>query len=313
MNTALKEQVAESQGRKCKLSNKPLAKDSALYDAKRKTARRKGGKLEMENVIAVTPVANMAAYGNLRVRDVDLETLKSMVDDRTQIMRFAIKLGNQILAYKRQTDHLNNDTVDWLETHLEATKKLLGQKDRDLGKFVSNMNNSVAKAAMSVHGIGPVTVAHCLCYLDPAKADHASSFWKYAGLHCASSERYVKGEAGGGNKKLRTILYTMADSQIKSRGPYRVVYDNVKNRLEHSEKICKTRNPQGRLVECAWKDASPGHRHGAAIRATMKHFLADWWWVSRTVAGLPTNPLYPEAILDGGHKTIMPEERGWKY
>ena len=40
----------------------------------------------------------------------------------------------------------------------------------------------------------------------------------------------------------------------------------------------------------------------------MKHFLADYWFVGRTLKGLSTDPLYAEAIL--GHTGIInPRER----
>jgi hypothetical protein len=105
----------------------------------------------------------------------------------------------------------------------------------------------------------------------------------------------------------------MADSQMKGHGPYREVYDRVKARLEVSEKEVNTRNTQGKMITVAWKDTKPCHRHGAALRAVMKHFLADYWYVGRTLAGLETNPIYAEAILGMSHKTIKPEERGWIY
>ncbi len=103
------------------------------------------------------------------------------------------------------------------------------------------------------------------------------------------------------------------DSQMKTKGAYREVYDRVKSRLEISEKVTKSRNTQGQLIDCKWKDTKPCHRHGAALRAVMKHFLADYWMVGRTLTGLDTSPLYAEAVLGKGHRTIMPEERGWIY
>jgi len=76
----------------------------------------------------------------------------------------------------------------------------------------------------------------------------------------------------------------------------------------------KSRNTQGKLIECAWKDTKACHRQGAALRAIMKHILADYWYVGRTLMGLPTNPTYAEAILGkAGHKTIDPKTRGWKF
>ena len=76
--------------------------------------------------------------------------------------------------------------------------------------------------------------------------------------------------------------------------------------------MTKTRNNQGQLVEKAWKDTMACHRHGAALRAVMKHFLADYWFVGRELRGLDTRPLYVEEQL--GHTGIVrPGERGWKF
>jgi len=149
-------------------------------------------------------------------------------------------------------------------------------------------------------------------YLDFGLARHASCFWAYAGLDKPSYDRYTKGMTSGGNKSLRTALFTMADSMMKTKGAYRKVYDDYKNRLSNSDKMTKSRNTQGRLIDCAWKDTKPGHRHGAALRIIMKHFLADLWRMGRTYYGFPVDVLYPEAFLGENHRTIMPEERGWQ-
>jgi hypothetical protein len=130
------------------------------------------------------------------------------------------------------------------------------------------------------------------------------------GLHVASRARYTKGEKGGGNKTLRTVLYTMAISQMQSGGPYRAVYDRAKMQKEASKAIVPSRNTQGKEVEVAWKDAKPCHRHGHALRMIMKHFLSDWWFAHRSLKGLSTRPLYVEEKL---HHTgiIRAMERGW--
>jgi hypothetical protein len=311
--TALKQQTAQKQQERCALSKERLPEEDKLYDVHRKIPKRKGGEANPQNISVAIPTAHMQEHEILRVRQQELEELKMIIDDRQQTMKVLMKLNNQLLAYQHKTDTLNPETQNWLAEQRDVAKKRLSQIDKQLTKYVNNMGNPLAKIALNVNCIGPITVAYCLTYIDISKADHASSLWKYTGLHCASHERYTKGETSGGNKTLRTILYTMADSQVKGRGAYRRVYDRVKSRLGKSEKIVKSRNTQGQLVEVMWKDTKPSHRHGAALRAVMKHFLADYWWVGRTLAGLETSPLYPEAILGGGHRTIMPEERGWIY
>jgi len=310
---ALKSKIIEVKGGVCGITGEILPEDFSLYDTHRAKHKAQGGEYTMGNTGVVVPTAHMEEHGTLRRRDGEIEQLKTLMDDRRQLMKLKIKIGNQILAYKREVDTPDEGNVEFLNDMLAQASKRLSAHDRKIAKFVKVMDSPLARAALSVKGIGEMTVAHCLVYIDIEKARHASSLWAYAGLDKSSHERYQKGVASGGNKTLRTALYTMADSQIKSRGPYREVYDRTKARLAESDKVTKSRNTQGQLIEVAWKDAKPSHRDGAAKRAVMKHFLADYWYVGRTLAGLDTSPIYAEAMLGGNHKTVMPEERGWRY
>lgn len=309
----LKREIIDSKGNHCVLSNQELPDSYGLFDTHRDIPKAEGGVYALKNTGVVIPIEHMKHHATHRVRKQLIEKLKAMIDDRNQTMKLKNKINNQILAYKRQTDHLEQSTLDFLNTTLDSVNKELGKHDRRVEKHLKTIDHPLVNSALSVYGIGPVTVAYCLAYIDLEKARHASSLWAYTGLDKPSHSRYEKGVAGGGNKTLRTVLYTMADSQMRSHGPYRKVYDNVKYRLSMSDKLVKSRNTQGQLVEIAWKDTKPCHRHGAALRAIMKHFLADYWWVGRTLAGLETSPIYAEAQLGMSHKTIMPYERGWKY
>jgi len=294
---------------------KGVEENFSTIDVHRAVPKASGGTYEPDNYDVVDPVDHMKIHGIYRERDEHLDRIKSIVDDRRQVMKLAMKIQNQMLAYERNVDNMNEITLSWLQGQLVSVREELKARDKLLEQAVKlyAKEDPLTKAALGVKGVGPITVAHMLTYVDIEKARHASALWSYTGLHKSSHERYEKGVAGGGNKTLRTALYTMADSQVKSRGAYREVYDNVKTRLSMSEKTVKSRNTQGKLIECAWKDTKPSHRHGAAMRAVMKHFLADWWYVARTLNGLPTDALYPEAMLGGNHRTIMPEDRGWVY
>jgi len=313
--TEIKKTKFKKQNGKCAISAEKLATDIRLMDTHRKTPKAKGGIYTDTNTDVVTPIAHMIKHGNLRLRMKRMDDLKSLVDDREQVMKLRNKINNQLLAYKRDTDNLSNQTILFLQEQGIQVEKQLRKISSQVTKQVKSVAevDPLAKSALGVRSIGPITVAYCLIYIDLEKARHASCLWAYAGLHKPSHKRYEKNISGGGNKRLRTILYTMADSQVKGRGPYRVIYDQTKQRLSRSEKIVESRNTQGKLIECMWKDTKPSHRHGAAIRKVIKHFLADYWMVGRTLMGLPVSALYPEAILGGSHRTIMPEERGWEY
>lgn len=333
----LKERIKSIKGPECSISGELLPGDSSLYDTHRKTPKRKNGTYTTENTDLALPVEHMHEHGTFREREEAFDTLKAMVDDRSQLMKLSLKISNQLKAYERGTDHPRETTVSFLNEQLKPIQKELLRQDLLIKKQLKNIDNPLAVAALGVTSVGFITVAYCLVYIDIAgfypktyknkkgkeiphplagqeKCRHASSLWAYCGLDKPSHARYEKGVAGGGNKTLRTALYNMSTSQMKNKkAPYRPVYDRVKNRLEHSEKQIISRGTDGKQYQTIWKDTKPSHRHGAALRAVMKHFLADYWFVGRTLAGLPTSALYPEAMLGGTHRTIMPEERGWVY
>jgi len=312
--TALKNEGIQRQNGLCALSGNPLPPDLSLVDTDRILEKFRGGTYtDIENVRIVDPRAHMERHGILRDRDEWLEEMKSIMDDRSQTMKLVMKINNQMLAYARQVDHQRESTAEFLQSTMDTCKKRLGKVDREVEKHLKQSPDPLAHAALGVVGVGPVTVAGLIAYVDLEKARSASSLWSYVGLHKASRDRYTKGEAGGGNKTLRTMLWNMANSMVKNRDcPYREVYDRTKVRLAASEKTVITRNTQGKEVEAAWKGTKPSHRHGAALRAVMKHFLAYYWFVGRSLAGLDTRPLYVQEQL--GHTGIVqPEERGWKF
>ena len=306
-------QELKERAKRCALTGVMLPDDPSLFDIDRVLERFRGGIYTADNSRALTPRAHMDRHGILREREMWMEELKSIMDDRSQTMKVVMKMNNQLLAYQRQTDHARKSTEEFLQETLQSAQKRLRQIDAEATKHIKASSDPLVKAAMGVTGVGPITVAGLQVYVDLEKARSASAMWSYIGIDKPSHDRYTKGEAGGGNKTLRTMVWNMANSMTKNRNcPYRVVYDQVKDRLSVSEKITKSRNTQGHMIECSWKDTKPSHRHGAALRAVMKHFLADYWFVGRDIAGLETRPLYVEQKL--GHTGIVrPEERGWKW
>lgn len=288
--------------------------DPSLYDTHRIIPKHKGGDYVPGNVGVLAPVAHMQVHNNYREREESLDKLKVIMDDRLQILRSVNTFDNRLRAVKRGTDILDSKVILWLEEKLAEAKKILRSYDKDATEQLMLMrgNYPIIDIALAVDGVGPITVANMLVYVDISKARYASSLWAYVGYDKPSHERYKKNVSGGGNKTLRTALFATATSFIKRRNPYREIYDNAKRDYNVSENTVKSRNTQGNLIECAWKDVKDCHKHGAAIRKMMKHYLADLWYVWRTVEGLDTPLLYPEAKL--GHKGIIrPEERGWVY
>lgn len=321
--TELKRTIREIKGDICALTNVPLPDEGYLYDTDRINPKANGGTYTEENTRLVNPVAHMKRHKTLRLRPEQLEHLKSLVDDREQILKLKLKISNQIRAYKRETDKLSSETLEWLVTNLEEIDKGEKLRKNAVHRYTKSLakDDPLVEATMSVKGVGPITAAYCIVYIDLEKARHPSNIWSYLGIHRPGWQRYKKdpvtGKHNPGNKALRSQLYCMSQSQVKGQTcAYTNVYYQVKGRLAQSERLVFTKlaGKKGEPpVEMAWKDVAPIHRDGAAHRAVIKHFTADYWFVGRTLRGLETAPLYPEAKLGGDHRIIMPEERGWIY
>jgi transposase len=309
--TLLKTKLRKQQNGLCSVSAAKLAKETRLFDTDRIEPKVNGGIYTDENTRVLDPVAHMKRHFIYRERTLELTQLKVLIDGREQIIKLMNSLNNRLLAAKRRTDEMDAITKEWIEEQVKETSSQLHKQNKRIDKFIKSLNLPIVSAMNSVKGLGTTTMAYLLIYIDIKKADHASSLWSYVGLDKPSHERYTKGESGGGNKTLRTVLWAWADSGIRTRSVYREVYDREKLKLENSMKFIKSRNTQGKLIECMWKDTKLCHRHGAGIRKMIKHFLADLWFVWREIEGLPTTPLYAEAVL--GHTGIIrPEERGWE-
>lgn len=312
--TALKRSLHDQQNGQCAITASELKQNLSLVDIDRITERKNGGVYTKDNSRILDPVAHMERHGIYKKREEQLDALKTSMDGRFQVRKLLNSIVNRMLAMDRRVDAMDEATYDFLKEQESLVQKRLSKIDRKIEKQVKEIDVPIAQSALGVKGVGPITVAYMLIYIDIEKANYCSSLWSYVGLHTPSHKRYSKGESGGGNKTLRTALYTMATSMEKNRDcPYRDVYDQHKERLSKSEKTTTTRNTQGKMVEdVKWKDVKPGHRRGSALRVVMKHFLADWWFVHRTLEGLETAS--PYAIEKLGHHTwISPKERGWTY
>lgn len=240
------------------------------------------------------------------------------------------KEGQKLLAdltaeYKRITDGLTSKTAKGKVKEFEEQKGIIADifefeltghylrllsDEEELGKSIAKMVKTFPiwdAFLKDVKGCGPAMSAVIISELDPHKARHVSSFWKYAGLDVADDGKGRSRKA----EHLIDVEYTNKDGEPKTRkgitfnpflktklvgvlgtnflrasGPYKAVYDGYKHRL--------TCHP-------VYKDDSPGHRHNMAIRYMIKMFLKDLWLAWREVEGLPITPDYAEAKLGLKH------------
>lgn len=169
-----------------------------------------------------------------------------------------------------------------------------------------------------IKGIGPILAGGLLSYFNPYEAEHASSFWRYAGLHVVNGKapRRERGKKISYNPKAKVLCWKISDSFIKQRTPfYRDIYDKAKNReneklgnpLENPENCPHYKECLQKLKKRAQKlgrERKPTpcrlHIHYRAMRKMVKRFLADFWAAWRRLEGLTVTEPYATAILGHG-------------
>jgi hypothetical protein len=157
---------------------------------------------------------------------------------------------------------------------------------------------------VKVKGIGLAMGAVIISELDPYKARHASSFWKYAGLDVAEDGKgrsrrpehlirvhYVDKKGNPAERNSITfspflkskLLGVLGSSFLRaSNDVFAPIYYQYKHRL---------------VNHAVYKDVSDGHRHNMARRYMVKQFLVELWTTWRTLEGLPVDEPYYVAKL----------------
>jgi hypothetical protein len=175
-------------------------------------------------------------------------------------------------------------------------------------------------------GIGPALAAVLISRLDPHKARHPSSFWKFTGLDVGpdgrgrsrSEAHLVDREYVDKNGEVKTrrsitfdpwlkakLLGVLATSFLRLSSPWTEQYRNYKHRIETDPNRRKATSEQWKKAFRAKEDVSdwwtPKRIHNAAARYMVKIFLADLWKHWRALEGLPVTPTYEEARRGYGH------------
>jgi len=179
-----------------------------------------------------------------------------------------------------------------------------------------------------VPGVGPAMGGVLITYFDIHKASYISDFWSYAGLDVVISpdgtgkgrsrrEEHLiprKYKDRNGEEKTRMsvtynpwlkarLLGALATSFMRTPNcPWRLVYDNYKNRLlsdprKQKVTLAEYKSLHKRDPEAATMVWPPLRFHRAALRYMVKQFLADFWIQWRTMEELPLTAPYAEAKL----------------
>jgi hypothetical protein len=142
-------------------------------------------------------------------------------------------------------------------------------------------------------GIGEKQAARLLAVIgDPYWNDlhdrprTVSELWAYCGyaVNSGRAQRRTKGVLSNWNDKAKMRAFLMAQSCVKSGGPYRDVYDQA--REQYAEAVhphdCVRCGPAGKPA-LEGTPLSAGHQHARALRLVAKAILKDLWIEARTV------------------------------
>lgn len=180
-------------------------------------------------------------------------------------------------------------------------------------------------------GVGPTMAGVMLAYFDIHRADTASSLWTVAGLavdrETGKAVRRKKGVKANFNLFLKTKMWVLAGSFLKTNSPWRKFYDDYKHRkTSQIVEICAGCEGTGKYARTAREEEfdtapahgskcsncsgtggpapwgrSDAHRHNAAMRYMVKMFLAELYGQWRPLEGLPVRAPYAEQYLGHVH------------
>lgn len=256
------------------------------------------------------------------------EELRWLTDQYTQYQKHRIAIGNRIFAATEGLD--TNTPSTYALRSFERLEELEKDTFQEMKRIVKD--HPAWPWLEQVRGIGPTLSTKVLGLIaDIEKFDTISKLWMFAGYGLKNGERQklTKGEKASFNRRLKTALYLVGESFIKSQSPYRELYDNAKHRYHLNKQVqplravievngmpdrttAEGKKQWDRMIKEANKDAGAvndeavwidGHVHNAARRYMVKIFLSHLYVVWREAEGLSVREPYPIEHL--GHTTYL--------
>ncbi|MEM4204095.1 MAG: hypothetical protein QXS54_08515 [Candidatus Methanomethylicaceae archaeon] len=235
--------------------------------------------------------------------DSDRAKIRQLVEIYYDVQDVRIRSFNRLRTVG-EVEGVHPDRLKELEQEI---KKYIQGKIEDLPIYYRYLEG--------VKGLGPILCGGLISYFDPYKAEHASSFWRYAGLHAKDGKaiKRRKGEKTDFNPKLRTLCWKVGRSFLMSGNEeYRAIYEEARRKerekLNHPEDDPKNcphykeclHSLLGRSLRTGRDVKTPPcklHIHQRAMRKMIKRFLADFWSEWRKIEGLPVSEPYAISIL----------------
>ena len=290
-----------------------------MTDEERKEYFKDKEDFEDKNKVKIDKKLNLINAEYRRITDEISERAKKDYDENKKIRSD---------VFKRRFKELNDaEGFKYIRSYIDYQMALNYNKMLNLESEASKPVESMVKAHpmwdaffKDVCGCGYMMGGVCLAYLDPAKARHASSFWKYCGLDVLVD---TEGNPVGHDRKFSVqVEYVSKSGEVKTKNSlgyspflkskilevlggsilkqcvikdkdgnktykgYAKAYADYLNRLNNHEKK---------------KDYTAYHKHRMAMRFMIKQFVRDMWYVWRDLCGYQLEDPYEVAFLGRKH------------
>lgn len=258
--------------------------------------------------ISLEPVIRLSKDLKKIATHISDQEARYLIKTYYQIQRYRIAVANQI----RSLEDTSHELSDWIYSNM---KILEAQIKRALDSYTDA--NQVGRWAKSNKGIGPVTAAGLLAYIDITKAPTVGHIWSYAGLN--PTVKWEKGQKRPWNAELKTICWKIGQSFVKVSNKPDAFYGQIyKERKEYETKknedlkykeqaIIKLKNISkntGAYKYYSEGKLPPAHIEARAERYAVKIFLSHlhYVWYKEYYGEEPPKPF---AIEHLGHAHII--------
>lgn len=223
------------------------------------------------------------------------DELRYWIDLRNRVIqKERIAFNNRLKAVERGDDVVSDGDRVILESLYNRFVVMEEELDDRIRALTEGID--IIEVMEGVRGVGKLTAAKIVAYIDIHRADTISALWRYAGYGVrddGTRDRHVAGEISVFNKNLKRECRLLATGLMRANSPYRKIYDDAREYYDANR-----------------PDWTAAHKHNAALRKMIKMFLAHLWLVWREFEGLPTREPYVSEKLGHTH-IVAPREMGW--
>lgn len=221
----------------------------------------------------------------------ELHGIEPSRNEIKRLVYYTIKCNmskNAILSQIRSLERLEIPVPEDFKLTIKGLETIEKGYDKQIKTLLDSGKYPIWQWLEKQKGISYKLAAKLIGFININKTPKPSNLWQYCGYGDPMDKRR-KGYKIRHNPILKSFVYNIAESFIKSKSPWKKIYDEEKTK---QLKIVKTKM----------------HAHRRAIRKMNKMFLLELYKEWRTVEGLPVSQSYSIDIIHNGHHLLETHE-----